>query len=71
MSPRFDSLNKWRWTESAVVETGYTLSELNGYDIATLRSPERKEASGIGGDRPEEGTHQPHPQEQYHHGSAA
>ena len=71
MSPRFDSLNKWRRTESAVVEAGYTLSKPNRYDIATVRSPRRNEASGIGGDRPKEDTHHAHPKAQYHHGSAA
>ena len=30
---------------------GYTLNEPERYDIATVRSPERKKASGIGGDR--------------------
>ena len=50
---------------------GYTLNEPKRYDIATVRSPERKEASGIGDDREKESTHQAHPKEQYHHGSAA
>ena len=36
---------------------GYTLNETKRYDIATVWSPERKEASGIGGDRQEEDTH--------------
>ena len=50
---------------------GYTPNELKIYDIATVRSPERKKASGIGGDRQKEDTHQTHPKAQYHHGSAA
>ena len=70
MSPRFGSLNEWRQTETAVVEGGYTLNEPNRYYIATVRSPERKEASGIGDDKTE-GTHQTHPKAQYHHGSSA
>ena len=36
---------------------GYTLNEPKRYDIATVRSPERKKASGIGGDRQKEDTH--------------
>ena len=51
MSPRFGSLNEWRWAESAVVKGGHTLNEPKRYGVATVRSPERKEASGIGGDR--------------------
>ena len=50
---------------------GYTLNEPKRYDIATVRSPERKKASGTGGDRPKENTHQANPKAQYHHGSAA
>ena len=38
---------------------GYTLNEPKRYDIATVRSPERKKASGIGGDRQKEGRHTP------------
>ena len=34
-----------------VVEGGYALNEPKRYDIATVRLPERKEASGISGDR--------------------
>ena len=48
-----------------------TLNEPKIYDIATVRSPERKKASEIGGDRQKEYTHQTHPKAQYHHGSAA
>ena len=50
---------------------GYTLNEPKRYDIATVRSPERKKASGIGGDREKADTHQTHPKEQYYHDSAA
>ena len=50
---------------------GYTLNEPERYDIATVRSPDRKKASEIGGDRQTEGTHQANPNAQYHHGSAA
>ena len=53
MSPRFGSLNEWRQTETAVVEGGYTLNEPKRYYIATVRSPERKEASGIADDKTE------------------
>ena len=49
---------EWRRTESAVVEGVYTLNEPKRYDIATVRSPERKKARGIGGDRQKEDTHQ-------------
>ena len=38
---------------------GYTLKEPKKYDIATVRPPERKKASGIGGDRQKEGRHTP------------
>ena len=51
MTTRFGSLDEWRRTESAVIEGGCTLNEPKWYNIATVRSPERKEASGIGGDR--------------------
>ena len=54
-----------------MVEGGYTLNEPKRYDIATVRSPERKEASGIGDDREKKDTHQIHPQAQYRHGSAS
>ena len=54
-----------------MVEGGYTLNEPIIYDIATVRSPEREKASGIGGDRQKEDTHQAHPKAQYHHDSAA
>ena len=50
---------------------GYTMNEPKRYDIATVRSPERKKASGIGGDRQKEGAHQANPKAHYHHGSAA
>ena len=50
---------------------GYTPNELKIYDIATIRSPERKKARVIGGDRQREDTHQTHPKALYHHGSAA
>ena len=51
MSSRFVNLNDRRRMESAVVEGGYTLNEPKRYYIATVRSTERKEASGIGGDK--------------------
>ena len=35
---------------------GYTLNEPERYDIATVRSHERKKASGIGGDREKKDT---------------
>ena len=54
-----------------MVEGGCTLNESKIYEIATVRSPERKEASRIDDDREKENTHQAHPKEQYHHGSAA
>ena len=54
-----------------MVEGGYTLNEPKIYDIATVRSPEREKASGIGGDRQKEDTHQTHPKAEYHHGLAA
>ena len=54
-----------------VKKGGYTLNEPKRYDIATVRSPERKKASGIGGDREKEDAHQTHPKLQYHHDSAA
>ena len=38
---------------------GYTLNEPKRYDIVTVRSPERKKASGIGGDRQKEGRRTP------------
>ena len=57
LKPRFDSLNERRQTESALVEGGYTLNEPQRYYIATVRSPERKKASEIGGDT--EGRHTP------------
>ena len=50
---------------------GYTLNEPKRYDIATVRSPERKKARGIGGDRQKKGTHQANPKAQNHHDSAA
>ena len=35
------------------------MNEPKRYNIATVRSPERKKASGIGGDRQKEGRHAP------------
>ena len=37
----------------------YRLNEPKRCDIVTVRSPERKKASGIGGDRQKEGRHTP------------
>ena len=56
-SPRFGSLNEWRRMESAVAVKGYTPNKPKMYDIAMVQSPERKEASGINGDREKEDTH--------------
>ena len=49
----------------------YTLNEPKRYLIATVRSPERTEASGIGDNRDKENIHHAHAEEQYHHGPAA
>ena len=71
MSPRYGSLNKWRQTESTVVEGGYTLNETKIYDITTFWSPERKEAIAQLVVIEQEDTLQIHPKAQYHHGFAA
>ena len=56
---------------------GYTLNEPKKYEISTVRSAERRKASGIGGGSQKEDTHQtgiqstPKTKKLYHHDSVA
>ena len=72
MSPRLGNLNEWRRTESAVVEGRYALSEPKRYHCKSPRFGrlnKRRRAETVAIEKDD--THQIHPKEQYHHGSAA